>query len=202
MFEVKSKSLRTELYRKSIHLSSLWMPFIILLANKNWNILLFFTLFVGNFIIEYMTFKKLPYVSIIFRKLFIKTLRYKEIDRISFVPSGSVFVLAAALIVSVCFTPKAGAAALTVMLIADTAAALVGKSIGKFHFSNGKTFEGTLAFFISSVLVILSFYPHITPLTVLITAVFATATEFFEKDIGIDDNLMIPLVTGFILNLI
>jgi dolichol kinase len=79
---------------------------------------------------------------------------------------------------------------------------LVGKSIGKFHFSNGKTFEGTLAFFISSVLVILSFYPHITPLTVLITAVFATATEFFEKDIGIDDNLMIPLVTGFILNLI
>ena len=202
MFEVKSKSFKTELYRKSIHLSSLWMPFIILLANKNWNILLFFTLFVGNFIIEYMTFKKLPYVSIIFRKLFIKTLRYKEIDRISFVPSGSVFVLAAALIVSVCFTPKAGAAALTVMLIADAVAALVGKSIGTFHFNNGKTFEGTLAFFISSVLVILSFYPHITPLTVLITAVFATATEFFEKNIGIDDNLMIPLVTGFILNLI
>lgn len=37
----KSKAIKTELYRKAVHLSSLWMPLFIFTAPRNWSILLF-----------------------------------------------------------------------------------------------------------------------------------------------------------------
>ncbi|MBO5038857.1 MAG: phosphatidate cytidylyltransferase [Alphaproteobacteria bacterium] len=202
MFVIKSKSLKTELYRKAVHLSSLWMPMLILLCPQNFCIILFFSLLAFNLLAEYSAYRKTAVVGTLFRKMFIKTLRHKEVNANVFVPSGSVYILAAALFVSVCFSAKAAAAAMCIVLIADSNAALVGKLWGKFRFSNGKSVEGTTAFFISAVFVCLFFFPLISPVMIYVTAVLATSAEFFEKKIGIDDNLSIPLVSGFVLNLI
>ena len=49
----KSKAIKTELYRKAVHLSSLWMPLFIFTAPRNWSILLFFTLLAANLFVEY-----------------------------------------------------------------------------------------------------------------------------------------------------
>lgn len=202
MFAVKSKSLKTELYRKAVHLSSLWMPMLIMLCSRNFCIILFAALLAFNIVIEYSAYQKTAIVGTLFRRMFIKTLRNKEINRNLFVPSGSIYILAAALFVSVCFSAKAAAAAMSIVLIADSSAALIGRFWGTFRFSNGKSIEGTTAFFISAVAVGYLFFPAVSPFIIYLTALGATAAEFFESKIGIDDNLSIPLVSGFILNLI
>lgn len=197
-----SKSLKTELYRKSVHLSSLWMPMFILFMERNWSIILFSALLALNLFIEYAAFQKTTLLGTLFRKMFIKTLRGKEINCSKFVPSGSVYVLASALIVSVCFSSQAAAAAMSIMLIADSNAAVFGKIFGTLRFYNGKSAEGTLALFISAFLTTTFFFPEISPIMTSLTALTATAAEFFEKEIKIDDNFTIPLISGFILNLI
>ena len=202
MFELKSKSLKTELYRKAVHLSSLWMPLFIFTMPRNWCIMLFCSLLMANLMIEYAAYQKTAVIGTLFRRMFIKTLRYREINRSCFTPSGSVYILAAALTASVCFTPKAAAAAMTIVLISDTCAALFGKFFGTFRFYNGKTLEGTTSFILSADLVIVLFFPFASPFLIAFTALASAAAEFFEKETGIDDNLSIPLVAGFILNLI
>lgn len=89
-----------------------------------------------------------------------------------------------------------------VVLIADSFAALTGKFFGTFRFSNGKSFEGSAVFFISAVLIGLSFFPSVSPSIVYLAAFWAMAAEFFEKQVGVDDNLSIPLISGFMFNLI
>lgn len=202
MFAANSKSLKTELYRKAVHLSSLWMPMLIMLCPRNFCIILFSCLLGLNIIVEYAAYQKTALIGTLFRRMFIKTLRNREISRSSFTPSGSVYILAAALTVSVCFSAQAAATAMCIVLIADSNAALIGKFFGTRRFSNGKSIEGTMAFFISAVLVCLCFFPAGSLFIIYLAAVLATAAEFFEKRLGIDDNLSIPLVSGFILNLI
>ena len=97
---------------------------------------------------------------------------------------------------------RAAAAAMGVVLVADTCAALVGKVWGTYRFSNGKSIEGAAAFFSSAVWVIVLFFPTVSPLIVFSAALLAAAAEFFEKETGIDDNFAVPLVSGFVLNLI
>ena len=198
----KSKAIKTELYRKAVHLSSLWMPLFIFTAPRNRSILLFFTLLAANLFVEYAAYQRTAVIGMLFKKMFIKTLRNREISHSTFSPSGSVYILAAALAVSVCFAPKAAAAAMCVMLIADSNAALCGRFWGSFRFYNGKSPEGTLAFFISALGIISCFFPALPPVTAFFIALTATAAEFFEKELRIDDNYTIPLVTGFLLNLI
>lgn len=202
MLILKSKSLKTEIYRKAIHLSSLWMPLLMLLCNRNFCIVLFAVLLAMNFIVEYASYKRISFIGNVFRKLFIKTLRNKEINRTIFIPSGSIYILSAALIVSVCFSAKAAATAMCIALIADSGAALVGKRFGTYRFSNGKSLEGTLTFYICTIPIIIFFFPNASLFLICFTAILATTAEFFENQIGIDDNLSVPLVSGFLLNLI
>ena len=197
MFTLISKSLKTELYRKAIHLSSLWMPMLMIMGHRNLNIIVYSSLLIFNLALEYAAFRKTAAIGILFRKMFIKTLRNKEVSKENFVPSGSVYVLASALFVTVCFTPQAAAASMSVMLIADAAAAIVGKSMGVIRFCNG-----TLAFLVSAFFVISFFFLKTSSVIILIVSVLATLAEFFEKELKIDDNFSIPLITGFILNLI
>ena len=91
---------------------------------------------------------------------------------------------------------------MSIMLVSDSCAAIIGKFWGSKRFDNGKSVEGTLAFFISAVCVVYFFFPAISPAIIAVTALSASLAEFFEKDLRIDDNFSIPLIAGFILNLI
>ena len=201
MSVVKSKSLKTALYRKAVHLSSLWIPAVIMFYSRNFCIVLFAGLLSIDIIAEYSACKRRG-IGKLFRRMFIKTLRNGEVARTRFVPSGSVYILSAALFVSVCFSQRAAAAAMSIVLTADACAALVGRFFGTFRFSNGKSVEGTAAFLVTAVLLVRFFFPAASVFAVCLTALLATAAEFFESKTGTDDNFSIPLVSGFILNLI
>jgi dolichol kinase len=196
------KSLQKEIRRKAIHLSSLWMPAAVYFLPRTIVIWLFAILLIGDLVFEYGYHKRYSWARRTFGTLFYKTLRNKEMIDTKFHPSGSIYVLTAALICTCIFSKYATIIGLTVMLVADSSAALVGKAFGKHKIYKNKTFEGTSAFFISALLVNICFccvYPF--GLLNVIACGTATLAELFEDKIKIDDNLSIPLVVAGILSL-
>ena len=196
-----SDEYKKELYRKGIHLSSLWMPAIIYFAPKIACILLFSIIVLGDMILEYGNYKKWGEAQKIFH-LFLPTLRKKELrtDKLTF--TGGIYVSLAALLCSVFFAKPIAVIALSIMLISDTSAALVGKIFGKHKIYKNKSVEGSLAFFISAIFVTLIFnsiYPF--SFVCIIACLAATLMELYESALKIDDNLSIPLAVGLVLSL-
>ena len=195
-----SEEYRRELRRKSIHLSSLWMPALIYFAPKAVSVLLFAVILAGDIILEYGNYKKWKWATKLFG-IFSSTLRKKETQHDHFVPTGSVYVLSAALLCSLFFSKPVAAIALSVMLIADIFAALIGKLFGKHKIYREKSMEGSGAFFISALLVMLLLSPiYQFSWACVVACVVATLAELFESALKIDDNLSIPAVIGIILS--
>lgn len=197
------KSFRNELYRKSIHLSSLWIPALVYFAHPGISIALFSFLLLADGIIEYGNFRKWRWARRSFGALFYKTLRSKELKKDKFQVSGSMYVLAGAIICTMLFSKAVAAIALTIMLTSDACAALFGKAFGTRKLYKSKSLEGTAAFFLSSLIIMMLFNPvyAVTYASILAAAV-ATLAEMFEDKIEIDDNLSVPLFVGIILTLL
>ena len=114
--------------------------------------------------------------------------------------TGAIYVLFSALLCMCFFGKEVATIALTVMLISDSAAALVGRSIGKIKIHKNKTLEGTLAFFLTAVGINLLFWPvyQFSWVNVLACLV-ATLAEVYEDKIEIDDNLSVPIFFSVVL---
>ena len=194
------KSLKKEFYRKSIHLSSLWIPLVIYFMHPGFSVSLFALLLLGDVVLEYANYKKYPWARQIFGALFAKTLRNKETVHARFQATGSMYVLAAAILCTILFSRPVAVIALSVMLVSDTAAALFGKAYGSRKLYKNKSLEGTTAFFMSALLVNMVLSP-IFPFNVasVIACLAATFAEMFEDKLDIDDNFSIPLVVGALL---
>ncbi len=196
-----------ELLRKSIHLSSLWIPaFIFIAPQKYIPATVFALLLSANVFIEYGYYKKWPIIVKTYGRLFSKMLREKE-TKCGFHFSGSPYVLAAALFSCLLFPALNAAVALSVMLISDTAAALIGRICGKHKMNNGtKSIEGSCAFLLFGFLILyfVDLFLHPAPLFLLkggIGVFLAMFAEIYENKIKIDDNLSIPLIIGTCLSL-
>ena len=83
------------------------------------------------------------------------------------------------------------------MILSDPIASLVGRSFGKFKLVGEKTLEGSIVFFIITAIVLINF--EFTSFKVMFVASGATLIELFSKEINIDDNLLIPLVSAGLL---
>lgn len=197
------KSYKKEIYRKAIHLSSLWIPALIYFVHPGISITLFSLLFIGDALLEYGNYKKWRWARKTFGNLFFKTLRNKETKRIYFQVSGSLYVLLAAIVCTLLFSKPVAVIAMSVMLISDTTAALVGKACGTRKLYRSKSMEGTFAFFMSALFINIIYEPifNFTYASV-IACLAATIAEMYEDKIEIDDNLSIPLFTGIILTLL
>lgn len=197
------KSFRNELYRKSIHLSSLWIPAVVYFLHPGISIALFAFLLFADGMIEYGNFRKWRWARRTFGVMFYKTLRSKELKKDKFQVSGSMYVLAAAIICTMLFSKPVAAIALTIMLTSDACAALFGKAFGTRKLYKSKSLEGTTAFFLSALIIMMVFNP-LYPVTYasVLAAAAATFAEMFEDKIEIDDNLSVPLFVGIVLTLL
>lgn len=198
-----NKSFKKELFRKSIHLSSLWIPAFIYFVHPGLSIIIFSLLFVLDALLEYGNYKKWRWARRTFGILFFKTLRNKERKRTKFQVSGSLYVLLAAVACTFLFSKAIAVIALTVMLISDTCAALFGKAYGTRKLRASKSLEGTTAFFMSALFVMMIYNP-IFPVTYasILACIIATLAEMYEDKLEIDDNLSIPLFVGITLSLL
>ena len=198
-----NKSFRQEVSRKLIHLSSLWIPAFIYFVPQNISITFFAFILSGDALLEYGNYKRWRWAGRSFGVLFYRTLRSKELVHDHFEATGSLYVLSAAILCPLMFSQTVATIALTIMLTSDTCAALFGKAFGTRKLYKKKSLEGTSAFFLCTLLVLMLYTP-IYPVTYasIIAAFLATLCEMFEDKLEIDDNLSVPLVIGIILTLL
>ncbi|MDD4556726.1 MAG: hypothetical protein PHE89_05325 [Alphaproteobacteria bacterium] len=197
------ESIKKEFYRKWIHLSSLWLVIYIYFVPTTVAFYSFVVLFILDFILEYGNYKKWNWVRATYSRLFYKAFRSKEMNKNKFEMTGSLYLLAAAALCSLLFVKEITIVALSVMIVSDACAALFGKVYGMRKLCGKKTVEGTFAFLVSALTIML-LLNFIFPVTYksIIACFLATFAELYNRDLKIDDNLSVPLVIGFILTML
>lgn len=197
------KDYRHEVYRKGIHLSSLWIPAVIYFGGTLVASSIFLLLIAGELLLEYGNYKKWRWARILFSLPFLPVLRSSERQHQHFTVTGGVYVLASSLLCTLLFSNIVAAISITVMLISDTLAALVGKAVGQRKIYKNKSLEGSVAFFVSALIIMMLFNPLRTFTYASVIACFAAMfMELFEQWFELDDNFSVPLVIGIVLTLI
>jgi dolichol kinase len=187
---------KNELVRKAIHLFSLSIPVIYFFISRQLALCLLAPITAAFIIIDVARFY-IPAVAKWFYQWFGWLLRRRETDIQNKRLNGASNVLVSALL-CVLFFPKIIAInAFAVLIISDTTAALIGRRFGRHRFL-AKSLEGSLAFFVSAVLVILV-APKIDQLPMeygigFIAAAIGTVMEALP--LKIDDNILVPLSVG------
>jgi dolichol kinase len=182
-------SWKGELVRKGIHLCSLLIPTAYFIFNPTAIVAGLSIAVAFSAIFDLLRFfghnavKK--YLGLIFG--FIMRPREKK----SF--SGSTTILFAALLVYLFYDLPIAAAAMVIVVVGDTAAAFVGRLVGKIRLINSKSLEGTLAFIMFALVGMLL----IPDLDFEISVVGVLVGALFELlPIPIDDNVSVPIMAG------
>jgi dolichol kinase len=113
-------------------------------------------------------------------------------------PTSSLFYMASCLLVILLFDKLPAVASIFVLAVSDPLSSIIGSQWGRRRFL-GKSAEGTVAFFLSSLLILVCFSLKLPAL--LVAASAATAAEFFSSRF-VDDNLSIPIVTALALTIL
>ena len=181
-------SILKEIFRKSIHLCSAFVPFFLSLAYKPVLIVLFMLLSFYT-ISEIIRLKgiNVPIVSKI------TSIAARKRDENKFV-LGPVTLVIGIIIASILWKSDAAKVGIFALAFGDGFASLVGKLIGRVHipFTKGKTAAGSLACFYA--VYISSFAVGHNGLLSLILAFVAMVVEVIPMTDF--DNIVIPIVIG------
>lgn len=191
---------RDEVVRKLIHLCSLSIPIVYYFISKHNALIILSVLTFVFFTIDILRYFS-PALAKIFYSIFGFLLRKHEKDNNKKNLNGATYVLLSATICVFLFPKIFFLTAFGVLIISDSMAALVGRKFGKHKFLR-KSLEGTLAFFISAIMVVL-LSPKITGENYeYLIGFLAVGTGAIVENISygwIDDNLSVPIAIGFIM---
>ncbi len=180
-----------DIRRKIVHLSTLIIPFGYAILSKEIVLSFLIPFFLCYLSVDILRHLHPKFASIFQRYFFGKVLR--ENERLNLM--GSTYFLFSTIMSILLFPKSIAIVSLLILTISDTASGLVGKGIGRIHLFK-KTLEGTLAFLLTSLLIVWS-YPGIDRFSGTFAALGATLIEVLP--IPLDDNLSIPLVSGSIM---
>ena len=188
--------MASELKRKAIHIASLAIPLLYYWSpdswSRNWKRALLSSVIL-SLAIEVFRLNH-PRTRHVFRHFFGELLRGHEEATLL----GSTYLLIACLLTIQLFEKPVAVLALAFLVLGDTVAAIVGKSIGRKRLF-GKTLEGSAACFVVCFGLTL-LMPGIPLHVGLVGAI--TATVFELLPIPLDDNFRIPLSAGFAMELL
>ncbi|MGB2868834.1 MAG: diacylglycerol/polyprenol kinase family protein [Bacteroidota bacterium] len=190
---------RHELVRKAIHLTSLSIPVIYYFISRS-NALWLLVPVTAAFVIVDVARYYFPPVTEWFYSWFGWLLRRREQDSTKKRLNGATNVLISACLCVLLFPKIITVTAFAILIISDSTSALIGRRFGKHRFFD-KSLEGSIAFFISAIVVVL-LAPKVTshPLEYVIGVVAAAFGAVVESlSIKIDDNISIPLVVGLVM---
>ncbi|MDD4309032.1 MAG: phosphatidate cytidylyltransferase [Candidatus Cloacimonetes bacterium] len=187
----------SETLRKSIHLSSLIIPFsykYLFGYNRRLGFSMLLLAFTFSMVIEFQRFWQRNFRKT-FHKIFGQILRRHELKDFT----GATYMLFAAMLCVAFFEPVIASCAMAFLSIGDTFAALVGMNFGKRKFVGmSKSMEGSLACFVSCF--IFGLFWLKSPILALGGALAATLAELWK--IPLDDNLKIPLGSGLVMTML
>ncbi len=190
----KGISIKNELLRKSIHIcNSLFAYSLFIFDQREFSIIIgFCTISIILFEIVRINFQK---VNILFIKIFGPIIRdFEGGGRLT----GATYVMISSFFVLVLFDKYVCITSILIMSYSDTAAAIIGKKYGRTRIFK-KTLEGSLAFFVTSLIILLIIAPEVSLGLGLIAIIIATLVE--SLPINIDDNLSVPLIIALILSI-
>jgi len=118
----------------------------------------------------------------------------KEFDRSDSIPGrGALYFAVSALACVILFPVTISVPALVTLAVLDSVTTIVGVRFGRTRIYNGKSWEGTLAGIIVTILVLL---PFLTLPGAVVVAIVAGVIELLSP---VDDNLVIPVAVCVVL---
>ena len=184
---------RYELIRKTIHLFSLSIPIIYSFISKELALQLLVPMTLWFLVVDIARFVHKPTADIFYR-WFGWLLRKHERDALQKRLNGATYVLIASTLCVFVFPKLLVITALSILIISDTTSALVGRRFGKRPFFE-KSVEGTIAFFVTAVLVVFV-TPKLDglPMEYIIGILGAAVGAAVESaPLRLDDNLSVPI---------
>ena len=186
---MSSREFIFEVLRKSVHLVSILIVLIYEFFGKEIILWILIAFLVTVLILDYFRLEhgmRIPFFYIMYRE--------HEADRLG----GHIYFALGAISAIAIFSKEIAYAAILMTTFGDLAAALIGKFYGKRRvfkkiFKNDKSIEGSVSEFTIDFLIGLFILGN--PVVSLIMAFFATLTETAVNKI--DDNLVIPVFSGF-----
>lgn len=188
---------KDEILRKLIHLCSLSIPVVYYFIPRSVALVI-----LGIMTAIALFFDLGRYLSSTIGKIFYSffgfMLRQHELDHKKRNLNGATYVLLSAFICVLIFPKIIVVTAFAILIICDTTAALIGRRFGKHKFLF-KSLEGTLAFFLSGVVVVLLSpkieYRFSEYMIGIVAAAFGAIVENVSFGLA-DDNLVIPISVG------
>ena len=192
-------SYGVELARKAIHMCSLSIPVVYYFVTKTTALAILLPL-TAAFTLADIARLTIPAVRRVFDAVFGFLLRRHEKNTERRRLNGASYVLISASLCVWLFPKVIVITAFAILIISDSAAALIGRKFGRHPFL-GKSFEGASAFFVSAVIVV-ALAPKVNylPLEYGIGIVAALLGSVVESlSVTIDDNLSIPVAISVVM---
>lgn len=187
---------RQEIRRKLIHLSTLWMPLLYWATDQIFMLWLLGILSLAMLGFEYAR-RHISPVQGWFAQHFASMLRAHEHGRFHMV--GATYTILGGWLTIWLFAKPLALIALFIVVISDSAAALIGRRYGR-HKLHTKSWEGTIAFVVSGMgcVAIVAHQFEGANYWIACTAgvITASCVELYAKTWKLDDNLVIPLAFG------
>ena len=182
-----------EVIRKAIHLTSSLIPLSYwFLFERDITLQIVIILALGFLTVDYLRLKSTA-IGKMFMRVFGLALRSHEKQKLT----GATYVFTGSVVAIFLFPKGIAVPALLILSISDTLAALIGIPFGKHKFLK-KSLEGSAAFFISTLLILGIYFPE----TLLINIFVATIVTLAEAyPMNLDDNFLIPILSGVLLSL-
>ncbi len=181
-----------EIKRKIVHLATLIVPLGYALTSEETVILFLVPFFLALLLADLLRHFH-PGMASLFRKYFFGRVLREE-EKPAFM--GATYFIFSTILTILLFPQSIAIASILILIVSDTAAALIGKGMGRVKIFGKKTLEGSMAFLITSLLIVWT-YPHLGRLPGSLAALGATLIELLP--IKLNDNLSIPLVAGTIM---
>lgn len=187
-------SAKNEFIRKLIHISTVIIPlsYFYYLEKRQASILcigIFLIFFFADLFRIFVTQMKQIYENILG-----KLLRLGETGKKL---NGATLLFLGYALTTLIFEKEIAVISMMILALADSSAAIIGKSYGKKKIFN-KTIEGTVAFFIVTFLVSIFFYDNIG--AIILAAILISVFELFSGKLN--DNISIPIFSGIIFTLV
>jgi dolichol kinase len=187
--------IRNEIWRKCIHFSCVLFPLIYLFWFSKEQIVILCGLITGGFILAEMLRLKSDWGRHLFTMVFTPLLREGEKENTI---TGATWLFMALTVTFLLFSKKIAVAAVLILTIADSLAAIVGRRYGTMRFF-AKTWLGSTVFYFCTVVILLALFPDMA-FWALVIALPVTLIEALR--LPVNDNLLIPLFTGLVLTLV
>jgi dolichol kinase len=188
-----------EIFRKSIHLTSLSIPIIYAFIPRETAVLILTLLFLPTLFLDIARHYS-PAIRQFITTFFGQMMREHELDERKILLSGATYVLMSALLCVLVFPKIIAITAFAIMIVSDICSALIGRKFGTIPFLD-KSLQGTAAFWVSAWCVIGVIWATTNALwhyalIASIASVVGGIVEAASIRLRMDDNLSIPLSIG------